>query len=177
MPKTSFWSLCKHSHRIWNHNQSHFWMWEIPDTLESYLNFPPRGHKINLMCCLMIRKMGNMFLMQTVPLCCSSKCYREPLQGCCEICWKHFTPSTLLKQAGCLTTPSILMANTKSRRSGSCFVPTPKCPLGYVVLVSPPYSHSAARDAHLLLLDTASVQREHAAPELWTGLLLRADAQ
>lgn len=63
---------------------------------------------------------------------------------------------------------SFLMTNTKSLRSGSCFGPTPKCPLGNVVLVFPPYSHSAVRDAHLLLLDTASVQRENAvAPVLW----------
>lgn len=38
--------------------------------------------------------------------------------------------------------------------------------MGYVVSVPPPYSHSAARDARLLLLDTASVQRENAARAL-----------
>lgn len=82
------------------------------------------------------------------------------------------TMSTLL--VADLTTRSFLMANAKSLRSGSCFVPTPKCPMGYVVWVSPPYSHSAVRDANLLLLDTASVQRgKNAARVLWTCFLLR----
>lgn len=34
------------------------------------------------------------------------------------------------------------------------------------------FPHSAVRDAHLLLLDTASVQREHALNTLWTRFLL-----
>lgn len=61
------------------------------------------------------------------------------------------------------------MVNAKKpevRKLLCTYTKAPPQPMGYVVSVPPPYSHSAARDAHLLLLDTASVQRENAARAL-----------